>query len=85
MRANNDNNQKEDYSNSKNNDKNREFKDEKNSNSNADNQSIFLTGTNISDKNSNNNNCISLKMKKNIKNLFVMKKKIGKNLINLNY
>ena len=64
MHANNDNSQKEDYSNSKNNDKNREFKDEKNSNSNADNQSIFLTGNNIADKNSNNNNCISLKMKK---------------------
>jgi hypothetical protein len=65
MRVNNDNSQKEDYSNSKNNDKISEIKDDKNSNSNADNQSIFLTGTNISDKNSINNNCISLKMKKN--------------------
>ena len=65
MRANNNNYLKEDYSNSKNNDKISEIKDDKNSNSNADNQSIFLTGTNISDKNSNNNNCISLKMKKN--------------------
>ena len=64
MRANNTNSQKEDYSNSKNNEKISEIKDDKNSNSNADNQSIFLTGTNISAKNSNNN-CISLKMKKN--------------------
>ena len=55
MRANNNNYLKEDYSNSKNNDKISEIKDDKNSNSNADNQSIFLTGTNISDKNSNNN------------------------------
>ena len=65
MHANNDNSQKEDYSNSKNNDKISEIKDDQNSNSNADNQSIFLTGTNIFDKNSNNNNCISSKMKKN--------------------